>query len=485
MVAIYARQSLDKKDSLSIEGQVELCQKYAGGEACVFQDRGFSGKNTKRPAFLDLMDRVRAGEIKKILVYRLDRFSRSIADFSQIWTELEKHGVEFQSVTEQFDTSSPMGRAMLNIVMTFAQLERETTAERVKDNYYHRFHLGAWPGGPAPFGFDLVKIRDQEGRLVSSLKANEKSAVVQRIFEAYAEPRMSLRALARQLTEEGVHGPKRQQWDNVTLSRILHSPLYVQATEEVYWFYLAEGLSIVQPPEAFDGSHACNVIGRRNRSKGQYRGTGEQSLSLSNHEGFIAPKLWLSVQDKLKGNRQINRTQAGTYTWLTGLLKCGKCGYAIRVNYGKRENKFYLLCSGRSNLGHCDASIGLNLRELEALVESELVKVLDQCPAEEVWPEENSVTEELQDIDQKIERLVTALAESSTVAVGYISKQIEKLHERKERLLARARQAEGSFPERRKVDFVRASFEEKGIIAREFIDRILVDGDQVNIIWKM
>ena len=99
MVAIYARQSLDKKDSLSIEGQVEFCQRYAGEEACVFQDKGFSGKNTKRPAFLDLMDRVRAGEIKKILVYRLDRFSRSIADFSQIWTELEKYGVEFQSVT--------------------------------------------------------------------------------------------------------------------------------------------------------------------------------------------------------------------------------------------------------------------------------------------------------------------------------------------------------------------------------------------------
>ena len=129
MVAIYARQSLDKKDSLSIEGQIELCQRYAGEETCVFREKGFSGKNTKRPAFQELMDRVRAGEITKILVYRLDRFSRSIADFSLIWRELEEHGVEFQSVTENFDTSSPMGRAMLNVVMTFAQLERETTAE--------------------------------------------------------------------------------------------------------------------------------------------------------------------------------------------------------------------------------------------------------------------------------------------------------------------------------------------------------------------
>lgn len=484
MVAIYARQSLDKKDSLSIEGQIELCQRYAGEETCVFQDKGFSGKNTKRPAFQELMDQVRTGSIKKILVYRLDRFSRSIADFSLIWRELEEHGVEFQSVTENFDTSSPMGRAMLNVVMTFAQLERETTAERVKDNYYHRFHLGAWPGGPAPFGFDLTKIKSPDGRMTPSLKVNDHAKIVRRIFETYAVPGISLRQLAKQLTEEGIHGPKRQNWDSVTLSRILHSPLYVQANEEIYWFYISKGLSIAQPPEAFDGMHACNVIGRRDRSKKQYRDTGQQHVSLSNHEGFIPPKLWLSVQDKLKGNQQINRQKAGTYTWLTGLLKCRKCHYALRVNYAKKEDKYYLLCSGRSNFGRCDASIRLNLRELEAMVEAELIKVLDQCPSEEVWPQDDSVMENIQDIDQKIERLVSALAESSSISVSYISKQIEKLHTEREQLLARVRDT-GSFPDIVKLDFAAASFQEKSLIAKEFIDRILVEGDQINILWKM
>ena len=484
MVAIYARQSLDKKDSLSIEGQIELCQRFAGEEACVFQDKGFSGKNTKRPAFQELMDQVRVGSIQKILVYRLDRFSRSIADFSLIWRELEEHGVEFQSVTENFDTSSPMGRAMLNVVMTFAQLERETTAERVKDNYYHRFQLGAWPGGPAPFGFDLAKIRDPNGRMSPSLKVNDHAKIVRRIFETYAVPEISLRQLAKQLTEEGIHGPKRQNWDSVTLSRILHSPLYVQANEDVYCYFLSKGLSIAQPPEAFDGMHACNVIGRRDRSKKQYRDTGQQHVSLSNHEGFIPPKLWLTVQEKLEGNRQINRKKAGTYTWLTGLLKCGKCHYALRVNYGKKEDKYYLLCSGRSNFGKCDASIKLNLRELEAMVEAELIKVLDQCPTEDVWPQDDSVVEDIQDIDQKIERLVSALAESSSISVSYISKQIEKLHTEREQLLARVRDT-GSFADKVKLDFASASFQEKSLIAKEFIDRILVEGDQINILWKM
>ena len=126
MNAIYARQSIDKEGSLSIEGQIDLCRKYAGEDALVFQDRGFSGKNIKRPAFTELMQSVEAGTINKIFVYRLDRFSRNIADFSRLWEILDGHNVQFVSVTEQFDTSSPIGRAMLNIVLVFAQLERET-----------------------------------------------------------------------------------------------------------------------------------------------------------------------------------------------------------------------------------------------------------------------------------------------------------------------------------------------------------------------
>ena len=172
MDAIYARQSIDKKGSLSIEGQIELCRKFTADDALVFSDKGFSGKNTKRPAFGELMEAVEAGRVKKIVVYRLDRFSRSLADFSQIWELLRKNDVEFLSVNEQFDTSSPMGRAMLNIVMTFAQLERETTAERVRDNYHHRVSLGAWPGGPAPYGYALSKA-ELDGRKGSSLIDDE------------------------------------------------------------------------------------------------------------------------------------------------------------------------------------------------------------------------------------------------------------------------------------------------------------------------
>ncbi len=481
MNAIYARQSIDKKDSLSIEGQIELCRRFAGEDAAVFQDKGFSGKNTNRPAFTELIRAIEDGTVQKLYVYRLDRFSRSIADFSRLWELLERHGVEFNSVTEHFDTASPMGRAMLNIVLVFAQLERETTAERVKDNYLHRFSLGAWPGGPAPYGFDLIKITDG-GRRVSSLAANGQAEVVRKIFEAYGRPETSLRGIAKELTARGVHGPRREAWDNVTLSRLLHSPLYVRADEDVYWHYLSLGLQIQQGIEAFDGIHACNVIGRRDRSRNKYNALAGQQLTVANHEGLIESGLWLLVQDKLTKNPQISRANAGKYSWLTGLMKCGKCGYAVKINYSKPENRFYLICSGRSNLAKCNAAIHIDLRELERQIEAQLEEIIQSCPPENVCSDNQETAGAILQIEQKIERLVTALAESSEVSAAYISKQIEKLDKERERLLAESASAQ---PKTVRLDFASASFEEKKLIASEFIDRILLDGNSVQVIWKV
>lgn len=481
MNAIYARQSIDKKDSLSIEGQVDLCKRLAGEEALVYQDRGFSGKNIKRPAFAALIQAVEAGQVQKIYVYRLDRFSRSIADFGRLWELLQLHGVEFVSVTENFDTSSPIGRAMLNIVLVFAQLERETTAERVKDNYIHRFRLGAWPGGPAPYGYDLVKITE-DGRMVSSLKANERADIVRYVFARYSEPDMSLRSIAKELTAKGIHGPQREVWDNVTLSRLLHSPVYVRADSDIYTYFLTKGLQIQQEIAAFDGIHACNVIGRRDRTKNKYNELAGQMLTVANHEGLIGSALWLSVQDKLAGQPQISRAMAGKYSWLTGLLKCAKCGYAIKLNYAKRENHLYPICSGRSNLGVCDASIRIHIPELEAYVSRQIKEMLNTAPPLEIVPTGQENAEKILAVEQKIERLVNALSESSEISAAYISKQIDKLHKERERLLAHTAPPKPKFE---KIDFDAASFEEKRLIAAEFIEKILIEGKEVNIVWKV
>ena len=483
MDAIYARQSLDKKDSLSIESQIELCAVSSQSEYTVYQDRGFSGKNTQRPAFQQLMQDVNAGKIQKILVYRLDRFSRSIADFGQVWKQLEAHGVQFESVTEKFDTSSPMGRAMLNIIMVFAQLERETTAERVRDNYYHRFQLGAWPGGPAPFGFKLGKVTDSEGRRISVLLSEEtQSNIVCQIFQRYAQPEQSLGSVARWLTDQGIPGIKRKAWDNVAVSRILHNPLYVRADEDVFWYFAAKGVQSVHPVEAFQGSWACNLIGKRARSRNKYTSPGEQHLALSNHVGLVASDLWLTCQKKLEQNQQISRLSVGKHSWLSGLLKCGKCGYSIKINLC--DNKFYLVCAGRSNLKVCNTRISIDLRQLEAAVEQEISKFLAQCPAEPLPdPDSDTLIKQITCVDQKIDRLVQAVAAGTPLTTQYLEREIARLDEEKQKLLAEQDRT-STTAKISHIKFEKLEVEEKKIVARNLIEAIQLQDDEVKILWK-
>lgn len=153
---IYARQSVDRKDSISIESQIDFCKyELKGGSCRVFKDKGYSGKNTDRPEFQKLLGEIRKGKVRRVVVYKLDRISRSILDFANMMELFQEYDVEFVSSTEKFDTSTPMGRAMLNICIVFAQLERETIQKRVTDAYYSRCLKGFHMSGQAPYGFEL------------------------------------------------------------------------------------------------------------------------------------------------------------------------------------------------------------------------------------------------------------------------------------------------------------------------------------------
>lgn len=485
MDAIYARQSVDKADSLSIQGQIDLCRQKAGETFQVYQDKGYSGKNTNRPAFQRMMEDVERGLIQKIIVYRLDRFSRSIADFGRLWETLRKHDVEFVSINETFDTSTPMGRAMLNIIMVFAQLERETTAERVRDNYYQRAKLGSWPGGPAPYGFSIGKLPGPDGVPAPGLVPNDRVPVVERIFQSYASPEGTLGSVARELNGDGIPAPRRATWDSVALSRILHSPLYVMADEDVYLYYQGKGLNFANRLEEFDGLHAGMIVGKRDRSAGKYQDLRDQHFSLANHYGILPSELWLRCQYKLDRNRQLGGAGRGKHTWLTGLLKCAKCGYSVKVN--RDRDKYYLVCSGRSNLGLCDASIRADLRALENSAAVELEKLLAECPHMEEDVEENRETARaLTQIDQKIDRLMTALAESSDLTMPYINRTVSKLEEqRKELLEQQARQHSSPAVKRKHLKFGPLDFEQKKLVAAQFIQEIRLSGETAEVIWNV
>lgn len=484
--AVYARQSVDKQNSISIESQIAFCRQAAGQELRVYLDRGYSGKNTHRPSFQRLLNDIQAGRIEKLYVYRLDRFSRSVADFGKLWEILNAHHVEFTSINENFDTSTPMGRAMLHIIMVFAQLERETTAERVKDNYYRRASLGAWPGGPAPFGFTIGRCTDSRGHAVPTLLAEpEKSELVRRIFESYAEEGATLGSVAKALNQEGIPGPKRSSWDNVSLSRLLHTPCYVQADEQVRLHYQALGANICSAPEDFDGVHGALLVGKRERSAKKYTDVKDHHVSVLNSVGFIPAQLWLRCQDKLQKNAQIGNNGKGKHTWLSGVLKCAGCGYALKIAY-KESGQRYLHCSGRYNVSGCDAVIRADLDTLEAEIAIQIQKMLDKVPEETVEEKRaEPYAERLKEIDRRADRLIDAFSESPDMSPAYLQRALARLDkERRQLLEAGKRDSRRPILPQRLV-FDRLGFDGKKLAAAQLIRRIEVGDDTAEVIWNV
>ncbi|MPM07938.1 hypothetical protein SDC9_54249 [bioreactor metagenome] len=411
--AIYARQSLDKKDSLSIEGQIELCKVEVQGEFRVFEDRGFSGKNTRRPAFVQLLNEIEAGNVTRLVCYRLDRISRSILDFGAIWETLSRNDVEFVSVNEKFDTSTPVGRAMLYIIMVFAQLERETIAERVKDNYYQRVRKGAFPGGPAPYG---MRIADKRSNGVCTLEPTEEIKVVKRIFELYAVDGMSLGKVAKRLSEEGIPAAKRATWDTISVYRVLRNPVYVKANADIYFYYKSKGLIVYNQPEEFTGEYAGLIVGKRLSNERKYTNMSEHLFSIASHPGIVDSDLFLICQYRLDDNKQIKNTGSGKYSWLSGLLHCSECGYSLKVMNDHYSGRLKLYCSGRTNFHACDLKHTEKVEDIEAYVEQDIMRYMKDTlengvKQENINAEQNALKASLYQIEDKINNLVKAMAE--------------------------------------------------------------------------
>ena len=199
-IAIYSRKSKFTGKGESIGNQVELCKEYikvhygeeALRDAVIYEDEGFSGGNLNRPAFKEMMTAVKKRKHKAIIVYRLDRISRNISDFSGLIEELSYLNVAFISIREQFDTGSPMGRAMMYIASVFSQLERETIAERIRDNMHELAKTGRWLGGTTPTGYasESVKSITVDGKTKKACKLKiitQEIEIIKTIFDVFVE----------------------------------------------------------------------------------------------------------------------------------------------------------------------------------------------------------------------------------------------------------------------------------------------------------
>src|SRR5271170_5372548 len=186
--AIYTRKSSEEgleQSFNSLDAQREACaafiasQRHEGWRAlpALYDDGGYSGGNLERPALKRLLDDIQANKIDTIVVYKVDRLTRSLADFAKIVEALDARGVSFVSVTQQFNTTTSMGRLTLNILLSFAQFEREVTGERIRDKIAASKRKGMWMGGLVPLGYDL------EGRKL--VPNPRESDLVCKIFSAY------------------------------------------------------------------------------------------------------------------------------------------------------------------------------------------------------------------------------------------------------------------------------------------------------------
>ena len=185
--AIYTRVSTDQgldQDFNSLDAQYDASQAYIRSQAhagwtllrAKYDDGGFSGGNTERPALQRLLEDVRAGKVDVIVVYKVDRLTRSLADFAKLVELFDAHHMSFVSVTQQFNTTTSMGRLTLNVLLSFAQFEREVTSERIRDKIAASKRKGLWVGGMAPLGYDTkdrkISVNEAEAEQVRSIFAS-------------------------------------------------------------------------------------------------------------------------------------------------------------------------------------------------------------------------------------------------------------------------------------------------------------------------
>ncbi len=365
--AIYSRKSRFTGKGESIENQVQMCKEYASmnlrskqiEEFLIYEDEGFSGGNTNRPEFQRMMNDAENKKFDILICYRLDRISRNVADFSTTLQTLQQYSIDFVSIREQFDTSSPMGRAMIYIASVFAQLERETIAERVRDNMLELAKTGRWLGGVTPLGYksNPIKYIDEnmkERSLVKLTQIPEELKLAQLIFDKYLEFK-SLSKVETYLVQNNFKTRRGNNFEKTKLRQILMNPVYVKATDKLFDYLSSLGVTTCGEPDGIHGLLRYNkqrsVTNKRGRICKVDREMDEWIAACSSHKGIISDEDWIEVQKTL--NKNSDRAVSGIRTHnalLTGLLRCGKCGAPMYITYGHKNTvsgttNYYYACS--------------------------------------------------------------------------------------------------------------------------------------------
>lgn len=301
--AIYTRKSVEEGldmefntlDAQRMAAENYIASQTANGWICLpehYDDGGFSGGTLERPALKKLLNDAANGLVDIIVIYKLDRLSRSICDFAELSKKFDEWGVSFVSVTQEINTSTSSGRMMLNILITFAQYEREVIAERIRDKMSASRKRGQWVGGTIPFGYKV------ENRHL--IPDDERGKIVPMIFDMFVKQR-SARYVTHMLNKKGIKTRQGKEWLVSHVYRVLSNHTYVGEV-------------------AYKG--------------GIY--PGEQPA-------LVSREVWDATQEILKTNSPVprGRPPEPRYALLKGIIRCGHCDSAMGPTYSKRRGRIY------------------------------------------------------------------------------------------------------------------------------------------------
>ena len=465
-IAIYSRKSKFTGKGESIGNQVELCKEYIQthypevpqDHVLIYEDEGFSGGNLNRPDFKKMMDAARQKKFRAIIVYRLDRISRNISDFSSLIEELSRLEIAFVSIREQFDTGTPMGRAMMYIASVFSQLERETIAERIRDNMHELAKTGRWLGGTTPTGYSSEAVQkitiDGKSKKACKLKLiPEEAEIIRLIYDLYME-HDSLTSVEAELIKRGLKTKNGKLFTRFSIKAILQNPVYMIADEDAYNYLVNENTDLNSDKEAFDGIHGIMAYNRTNQEKGKattYLPPTEWIVSVGLHQGIIPGKVWITVQESLNRNKsKAYRKPRNNEALLTGLLYC-TCGSRMYPKISKRKTVdgkpiYTYVCKlkERSQRSMCNSknangnTLDMAVIEQIKLLEDDKGSFIDQLEQSRKFYTGNRaayeeqltfIHQEKEELEKKIEGLVDSLADLEESSVrNQVARRIEQLN---------------------------------------------------------
>lgn len=538
---IYSRKSKFTGKGESVENQVQLAKEYiermygdlGQHELEVFEDEGFSGKNLDRPEFQRMMSQARKRKCDYVVCYRLDRISRNVSDFSSLLEEFEKRKISFICIKEQFDTSTPMGRAMMYIASVFAQLERETIAERIRDNMLMLARTGRWLGGMTPLGFESSKVAKEtiEGKVKTSFKLSpieDEINTAKMIYGKFLELR-SLTKVETFLMQQGIKTRKDKDFTIIALREILTNPVYCVADQSAYDYFIEKEADVCTDKAefSFDGQYGIAAYNRTKNEANMQRKTpvSEWIVTSGRHQGIMKSEDWISVQKILESNqpkKYAGRVQ-NPVSLLSGLIVCANCGSFLRprVNSNKRRDEhgnqtFAYLCERKkkSKGVQCDIP-NINGNKLDQIVCEEILKydVEGSLIHQKLQSLQKQMTKggsmsqlaleavrtKMKEKREEIDGLIRVLGQSSATGklFAYTSQRVEELDQeiiklkQEEFRLEQETTITGDYGRQVEIIldalksfskmFVRATVPEKRAFLRTIIEKIIWDGKEIHI----